>query len=205
MRITSIEPQKNIKRVNIFIDDKFAFGLTEEIRFKYSLHIDDEVTQDFIDNILKSEEQMKVTEHALNLLSYRQRSQKEIITALNRKGYEESYIQHTVEYLKKNKFIDDYAYAKSFIADKLNLNGYGSVRIKFELMKKGISKDIIEATLNLDEDEEYEIAMEIAVKKFKSYKDQDKSSIYRKLGGFLQRKGYSFDIVSKVLRELLND
>lgn len=205
MKITDIEPQRNIKRVNIFIDGNFAFGLTVDLRFKYGLHIDDEITQDFIDNILKAEEQVKVTEHALNLLSYRQRSEKEIIAALNRKGYEETYIQHTLEYLKRNKFIDDYAFANSFIKDKQNLNGYGSVRIKFELMKKGISKDIIEATLVLEEDEEFDIAMLIALKKLKSYEGQDKNAIYRKLGGFLQRKGYSYDIVSKILRELLKD
>ena len=70
-------------------------------------------------------------------------------------------------------------------------------------MLKGIDDDIIETVLVEDKDDEYERALEIATKKHSSYKDDDRNKIYRKLGGFLQRKGYSFDIVSKILKELL--
>ena len=205
MKITNIELQKNQKRYNIYIDNKFAFGLTDELRFKYGLNIDDIIEQDYIDNVLKSEEQMKVTNHALNLLSFRQRSRQEIYTALQRKGYEDSYIEETIRYLELNKYIDDRSFASSFINDKRNLNKYGSNRIKYELYNKGISKEIIEETLDVDTDDEYIIALEIATKKLSTYKEQDNNSVYRKLGGFLQRKGYSYDLVSKVLREILKN
>lgn len=205
MKITNIEPQKNSKRVNIYIDNKFAFGLNDEIRFKYSLRIDDDIDQNYIDNVLKAEEQVKVTSHALNLLSFRQRSEKEIYIALNRKGYEESYIIYAIEYLKERKYLDDTAFATSFILDKQNLNKFGSKRIKYELYNKGISKEIVEETLNIDPQEEYEAALELATKKLNSCKGDDRNSIYRKVGGLLQRKGYSYDIVSKILNELLKD
>lgn len=205
MKITNIEPQKNSKRVNIYIDNKFAFGLNDEIRFKYSLRIDDDIDQNYIDNVLKAEEQVKVTSHALNLLSFRQRSEKEIYIALNRKGYEESYINYAIEYLKERKYLDDTAFATSFILDKQNLNKFGSKRIKYELYNKGISKEIVEETLNIDPQEEYEAALELATKKLNSCKGDDRNSIYRKVGGLLQRKGYSYDIVSKILNELLKD
>lgn len=205
MKITHLEYQKNKKRINLYIDNKFAFGIDEELRFKYSIHVGDEISEDFIRDVLKAEEQIKVNNHALRLLSYRQRSEKEIEMALRRKGYEEVNIDHTLDYLKRNKYIDDEYFAKSFIADKQNLNGYGYQRIKFELVKKGISKEIIESYLINDSDEEFELAMDIASKRLKSYSNQDKNTIWRKLGGFLQRRGYSYDITSKVLRTLLED
>lgn len=205
MKITGIEPQKNNKRVNVFIDGEFAFGIDEYLRFKHSLHVDDEITQEFIDNILKAEEQNKVNTYAFNLLSYRQRSEQELIGALQRKGFDEESISNTLEYLKENKYIDDVYFAKCFIADKQNLNGFGTQRIKYELIKKGVSKDIIQSQLIIDEDEEYQMALEIGEKKMKSFKNDEKDAIYRKLGGFLQRRGYSYDIVSKVLRTLLKD
>jgi len=205
MKITNIEPQRNSKRVNIYIDNKFAFGLTDELRFKYSLRIDDDINQDYIDNVLKAEEQVKVTSYALNLLSFRQRSEKEIYTALKRKGYEDTYIDYAIGYLKERKYLDDTAFATSFILDKQNLNKLGSKRIKYELYNKGISKEIIEETLNIDPQEEYEVALELATKKLNTCKGQDRNSIYRKVGGLLQRKGYSYDIVSKILNEILKD
>lgn len=205
MIITKIEYQKNINRVNIYIDNKFAFGLTDEIRFKYGLRVNEIIEQVFIDDVLKAEELNKVIFNALNLLSYRQRSEKEIVDALRKKGFDETSIDKTILYLYENKYLDDNAFATSFINDKKNLNKLGSTRIKYELLKKGVSKEVIENTLEIDLDEEYEIALELATKKLNSYKDQDKNSIYRKLGGFLQRKGYPYDVVSKVLRNLLNE
>ena len=68
---------------------------------------------------------------------------------------------------------------------------------------KGVSRDIADEILEEYCDGEYEIALELAKKKIHSYKNDDRNSIYRKLGGFLQRKGYSYDVVSKVLKELV--
>ncbi len=205
MRITDLQYQKNKKRINVYIDNEFAFGIDEELKFRYSLHLDDEISQEFIDEVIKAEEQLKVNNYAFRLLSFRQRSEKEIHMALKRKGYNEENISHTIDYLKQNKYIDDEYFTKSFIADKQNLNGYGSQKIKYELIKKGISKETIEKHLIKDNQEEYELALQVASKKLNSYKDQDKNSTWNKLGGFLQRKGYSFDIISKVLRTLLED
>lgn len=204
MKITDIETQKKNKdRVNIYIDNKFAFGLTDEIRYKYGLEINKEVDSDFVNNVLKAEEQSKVTNQALRLLSYRQRSKKEIYDNLKRKGYEDKYIEKAIEYCKDQNYLNDRLFAESYIKDKKHLNKLGSIRIKYELIKKGISDEIIEESLEIDSDDEYNQALELAEKKMKSYKGQDNNSIYRKLGGFLQRRGYSYDIVSKILNEIL--
>ncbi len=151
------------------------------------------------------EEQIKATDYALNLISYRKRSETEILNALNKKGFDNEYIIHTINYLKENKYIDDIDFTKSFISDKQNLNKYGPNKIKHELYKKGISKEIIDLCLIPDEELEYDMAMELACKKMKSYNNLDRNSIYRRLGGILQRKGYSYDIIVKVLDNILND
>lgn len=203
MKITDIEPQRKKDRVNIYIDNEFAFGLSLDLKYSYDLKIDMEIDDNFIENVLKEEEARKVINSALNFLSYRQRSEREIAQKLKEKGYEEVYIQRAISYCKEQGFIDDEVFAISFIKDKQNLNNLGQYRIKRELMQKGISENIIEAVLIEDINLEYERALEIATKKYLSYKDDDRNKIYRKLGGFLQRKGYSFDIVSKILKELL--
>lgn len=205
MKITSIEPQKNKNRVNIYIDNLFTIGIDNELRYKYKLEVDMEVDDYFIQDILKAEEQHKVTNYALNLLSYRQRSEKEIYLALKRKGFDETYINYSINYCIKNNYINDKSFAKSFINDKLNLNKLGPERIKYELILKGISKDIIEELLIIDSDKQYEMAIELAQKKLPSYKKDKPEAIYRKLSALLQRKGYSYDIISRVMRKILKD
>lgn len=205
MKITSIEPQKNKNRVNIYVDNLFSIGIENELRYKYKLEVDMEVDDNFIIDVLKAEEQHKVTNYALNLLSYRQRSEKEIYLALKRKGFDESYIRYSIDYCIENNYINDRTFAISFINDKLNLNKLGSERIKYELILKGISKDIIDELLIIDSDEQYEMAMELAHKKLPSYKKDKPDTVYRKLSGFLQRKGYPYDIISKVMRQILKD
>lgn len=203
MKITRIEPQKNPNRVNIYIDNEFAFGLDVEIMYKHSLKADMNIDEHFLENILKAEELNKVINQALNLLSYRQRSEKEIFNSLKKKGNEEYYIEKAIEYCRNQNYLNDKSFAESFIKDKTNINKLGSQRIRYELISKGISKEIIEDVLQINNEDEYEMAKDLALKKLKSYKGQDNNSIYRKLGGFLQRRGYTYDIVSKVLREVL--
>lgn len=205
MKITNIEPQKNKNRVNVYVDNLFSIGIEDELRYKYKLEVDMEVDDNFIKDVLKAEEQNKVTSHALNLLSYRQRSEKEIYLALKRKGFEENYIRYSINYCMENNYLNDKDFAISFINDKLNLNKLGPERIRYELNLKGISKDIIDDLLIIDFDEQYKTAMELAQKKLPSYRKDDSNAIYRKLSSFLQRKGYSYDVISKVMRQVLKD
>lgn len=205
MKITSIEPQRNQKRVNIYVDDLFTIGIDLELKYKHKLEVGMEVDDDFIKKVLRAEEKNKVINHALNLLSFRQRSEKEIYTSLKRKGYEEVYIEHAIDYCRTQKYLDDRSFAKAFIKDKLNINKLGGQRIKYELQKKGVSQEIIDELLVLDKDDQLEAAFKLAEKKLPSYKKDDRNAVYRKLSGFLQRKGYSYEIVSKVMREVLKD
>ena len=205
MKITNIEPQRNKDRVNVYVDDLFTSGIDLELKYKHKLEVGMEVDDNFIQEVLKSEEQNKVINHALNLLSFRQRSEKEIYTALKRKDYDEIYIENAIDYCRRQKFLDDRAFAKAFIKDKLNLNQLGEQRIKYELQRKGVSQNIIDDVLVLDRDDQYEAAFKLAEKKLPSYRNDDRNAAYRKLSGFLQRKGYSFEIVSKVVKEILKD
>lgn len=202
MKITKIEPQRNNERINIYIDGEFAFGLMKEIQYKYGLSEDMEIDKEFIDDILLEEERLKAKDKALKFLSYRQRSHKEIEDKLKKEGFSDEIIDKTIDFLKNYNLIDDMAFAKNFIMDKAKINKYGPEKIKYELYMKGISKDIIDKALE-DYGDEYSIALELAKKKIKSYKDNDRNSIYRKLGGFLQSRGFSYECISRVLRELV--
>lgn len=206
MKITKIEAQKRRKnRVNIYINNDFALGINKEVMLKYNLKVDMEVNDDFIENILMAEEENKALDYALNLLTYRQRSEKEIYDSLKRKGYIDEHIENVISSCKDKNYINDKIFAKSFINDKINLNKHGPERIKHELRLKGVSKEIINEVLDYDRNDQYRFAKEVADKKMYSYRNDDKNAVYRKMSGFLQRRGFSYDIISKVVREILTE
>ncbi len=203
MKITKIEHQKNKNRLNIYLDNKFAFGIFEEIAYKYNLIEGMDIDENFIDNILILEEQQKANNYALNLLNHRWRTEKEIRDKLTNKNYDENIIKNTIAYLKNQNLINDKRFAETYTEEKIRLKKLGSYRIKHELYNKGISQEIIDETIEKYCHNEYERALELAKKKITSYKNDDKNAIYRKLGGYLQRRGYSYDCISSILRELL--
>lgn len=203
MKISKIESQRKKNRYNIYVDEDFSLGVSDDVIVKYNLYVGMEVDDDFIQDILVSEEENKVLNYALNLLSYRQRSEKELVTSMNRKDYNEQHIEKTITYLKDNNYINDLEFAKSFVYDKINLNKYGPERIKYDLIVKGVSRDIIDEVIVIDRGDQINMAREIAYKKIWSYKNDDKRNIYRKMSSFLQRKGFSYDIISRVVREVI--
>jgi len=204
MQITKIESQKNPDRVNVYIDGSFSFGLDNELRYKYDLHKGKKIDNEFIEFILEKENLNNAINVALRYLTYRQRSEKEIFDKLNSKEYPDKLIYQAIDYLKSKGYINDREFARSFLQDKTNINKYGPIKIKNQLKLKGISNTIIDEIVDMDRDDEYQMSLELASKRISRYKNEERSAIYRKLGGYLQRRGFSYEVVNQVLKELVD-
>ena len=155
--------------------------------------------------VSKAEENAKAFNCAVNILSFKRRSIKEVISKLKQKGYENKSIEYAISKLSEYKYVDDYAFAKAFIKDRQCFKKSGKGLIKQELFRKGVDKEIVEQLLieNVDEQDEYQRALELAKKKARSFSSGDtRNTKYRKLMGLLSRKGFSFDIISAVMKEV---
>lgn len=208
MKITKIEQQKRNKdRFSLFIDDEFYMGIDQDVIIKHYLTKGMEVDEKFLNEIIKTEEQNKSNNTALNYISFKPRSEKEVRTKLKDKEFDEDIIDNTIEFLYKYNYINDYDYGKALINDKKNFKKAGKNLLKQELYKKGIDKDTIEELIeeSYDYDEEYEMAYAVAIKKYNLIKNEDKNSIYRKLYSLLGRKGYAFEIINKVVKNVIDD
>lgn len=205
--ITKIEIQKKNKdRYSIYLDGEYSFGVYENVLIKYGLRKGMKIEEDFLEDVLKKEEQECANNYALRLLNFKMRTSNEIKQRMREKEYSDEIIEKTIDYLYYLNYLDDREYAQKFIKDKSNLKKMGKERIKRELYAKGVDDEIIKEEIEniVDEEDEYETAMELAVKKLETtYRNDDKNARYRKLGGFLQRRGYSMGMVMKILKEIL--
>ncbi|WP_326906594.1 regulatory protein RecX [Sedimentibacter sp. MB31-C6] len=206
-KITKIEYQKNNKdRVNIYLNDEFGFGLDLNIMIKYSLSKNMELDDEFISEILIAEDKNKAYNYAISILSRRAKSEKELRLKMSQKGYENEYIDFTIDKLKQNKYIDDSDYSERFILDKLNFSKYGKLKIREALYNKGIDKQIIDEKLILiSSEDEFKRSYELAEKKLKSLSKLDSQKKRIKLYNFLINKGFEYDTVKKVVSELLKE
>ena len=204
-KITDIKPQKGrLKRRSIFVNNKFLCGVDEEIVAILGLKVGQEVDKKRIKKILRKEEIKKAKDYAFKLLSYRPRSIKEIEDRLKKKDYSAKVILEVIKSLKRLKFLNDKEFSRMWVESRIKTRPMGRYRLYQELIQKGIDRDLIEKTLNnYREEEEIKLARELAQRKLKrSYQNLDEVTTKRRLYGFLQRRGFSYDIIQEVMKEL---
>ena len=136
---------------------------------------------------------------AFNYLSYKPRTEKEMIKYLSGKGYPEETILEVLDKLKDYKYVDDKEYASNFHKSQVLSKGYGPLRIQYKLMQKGISKEQYRQ-IEMEEDIDYYlIALTQAQRKLKEKRELDS---LRKVYGYLLRRGFTSEVVSKVISTL---
>lgn len=205
-KITKIEYQKNNKnRVNIYLDDNFAFGVDFNILIKYSLKKNMELEEKFIEEILKAEEEINVYNYALSVLSRNSKSEKQLRAKLNEKGYDSQFIDNAIFKLKQQKYLDDERFSEMLINNKINVSKYGKRRIKESLYEKGIQREIIDEKIKeLSDEDELERACLIGVKRLKTLKEEDTRKLSIKLSNYLINKGFEYSTVKKAVSKLLD-
>jgi len=199
--ITKIERQKrHPKRLSVFLDGEFAFGADEEVVAQLGLSVDKRVDPETIRRAVEKEEEHKVLEKALRYLSFRNRSVKELKTFLLGKGYDPAVVSCILTRLEEVGLLDDRAFAKAWAEVRVKSKGMGERLLERELHQKGIKKEAIREVVEGLGDEE-ERALSLALARVERLKGLDKETAKRRLAGFLQRKGYSGEVVYDVVRK----
>ncbi len=139
--------------------------------------------------------------YALKLLSYKNRSEKELKDRLNKKGISESVASSTLKYLKEAGFINDFYLAEVLKEEALTRRLLSQNGAKRFLLNKGIPHDIIDTIFDKNEQTDINNARKIVDKKLKILKSRSPQVIKKRLYNTLLRKGYSYETIMKVLKE----
>lgn len=205
-RITDIKPQKFSKggpRFNIFIDEKFAFGLPAETLVKAGLKIDQDISPSEIDKLIKENDFIRVYDLALKFLSFRPRSEKELNDWFSRKQIGEETKKMADQKLKKYGYVNDEEFAKWWIEQRMEFKASGKKLLRMELKQKGIPEEIITRLLDgyIAKNTEIELARKVVEKKMKILKGLSKQEIRQKLTQALARRGFSWEVTKQVIDE----
>jgi len=138
--------------------------------------------------------------YSLKYLSYRARSVKEVYEYLVRKNFVEDTINSVLKKLIDLKFLNDEEFAKSWIESRQKYKGRSKFILKNELRLKGLSDDVIKPLLKEAQDD-LETARILFDKKKRILGNIPTEEFKKKMAGFLQRKGFSWEIISKLLKK----
>ena len=197
-KITDLSPQKGKKdRVSVFLNGNFVCGLQTLTMLQHRLKIGDEITLDALEAIQLESDVGAAFERAVNYLSSRLKSEKELGDYLKGKGYMPKVVEAVIAKLKEYRYLDDVFLTESYI--RTYSNNSGKIKLKFDLSRKGISKDIIEKALQQMEPNE-DACLGIA-QKYMNNKEHNKQT-FMKLSRHLAGRGFEFEKINKCIKQI---
>lgn len=208
MRITKIESQKkNPTRKNLYANGEFLIGVGAETLMRFGIRTGDEIGEDKLKALQATEELQGAKTVALHFLARRQRTEREVRDKLREKEFADEEIEKTIENLRTLGFLNDEEFARSFIRNQLALRPKGKLVLKQKLILLGVKRETIDAALTevFQETSQEDAATEAArkfLKKSAGSRD-DPRKTKQKLAAFLSRRGFTWDIVSSVTKNVL--
>jgi len=201
-RITAIKPQRNGKRVNVYLDDRFGFGLDLENYVKLGLRVEQELTENEIEKIVRETSFAKVLERLLSFCMLRPRSEKEIESWLWRKKVHVSMQKKLKGKLRKYDLIGDRKFAKWWVEQRLQFKFKSKKELEYELRSKGIDSNLIKEVMDTVNPSDERTARELLIKNMRKWEKLPEWEKKKKMWEYLGRKGFGWEVVKKVCGEI---
>lgn len=203
-RITALRAQvKTPGRVSVFVDGQFAFGINRDLVLEFDLKKGLEVTAELQRKILERESYFKARSTALNYISYRDRTEQEIRRRLERADFAEPVMEATVEYLRDKGLLDDRAFAVNYAESRFRSGGYGPMRVRSDLRRKGVGRhmadEVVEDVFS-ERREVEETARDLARRRWdKLARESDEMKRRKKVFDYLVRRGFLFGMARQIV------
>lgn len=146
--------------------------------------------------------QKKVILRAMHLLEHQDRTEKGLRDKLKQSDYPEEMIEKAIAYVKSYGYIDDERYAQNYI--RCRIHSKSRRQIWNELCRKGVEKGTIqkawEAAAEEEQPDENKLIRDLIHKKCGENRSLDEKQ-FRRLQGYLARRGFSWEKISVALEE----
>jgi regulatory protein len=139
--------------------------------------------------------------YALRLLSYRARSREELLWRFRDRGAPEQLAQEALQRLADAGLVDDEAFARRWVESRRRASPRGDRLLRSELARKGLPRRTIDEAMSSAEDQRAS-ALAAAQKKARALTKETEQVFGRRLTDFLLRRGFEYETVASVVREV---
>ena len=203
--ITSIKQQKNKNRVNVYLDDKFGFGIDLDNFVLLHLKVDQELAEKEVEEVVRKAEFQKTWEKLLRFAMVRPRSEKEVNDYFKRKKIHKSMYEELLEKLRHFELLDDRKFARWWVDQRQSFKPKSVRILKIELTQKGIIKEIIDEVLGETEIDEEKMAKDLLARKAYKWKGLELRLMRQKMSQYLAGKGIPWDVIDKTVKIAVGD
>ncbi|MEJ2013164.1 MAG: RecX family transcriptional regulator [Anaerolineales bacterium] len=198
--ITALKPQKSKQRVNVFIDHAYRFSLDRGVAAR--LKAGQSLTEEEISQLSRKDEEQRAYLRAVRYLSRRPHAEQEIRNKLSRNGFAEPVLSRTLERLREAELVDDVAFARTWVENRLTFRPRSARALRIELKRKGVPSEAIEQALDgFEEEQAAVLAAEKGVRKYRHLSDE---VARKRLMAYLVRRGFNYSVVKQALKQVMH-
>ncbi|MBI1730320.1 regulatory protein RecX [Candidatus Acetothermia bacterium] len=150
----------------------------------------------------QASELKRARQRLLYLLSRKPHSIYETRRKLRIAGFSATTIDEIIHEATEMGWLDDQAYAKLWVHDRLSHKPKGKALLKKELREKGVAETQIETVLNDAAIDEPALIGQLVTEQMARHQNDDPANRKRKLYGYLQRRGFSPDAIRRAMENL---
>ncbi|QWB99598.1 RecX family transcriptional regulator [Mycoplasmatota bacterium] len=202
MKVKSLGLKKK-KYIVEFEEVDESFTVSEEIILEYRLVKGKILEEESFNAFKESVRQDKYRQKLLYYTTYKPRTEKEASLYLDKFDVPQNAKFKYINHLKKTNILNDEVFAKNYIEEYSEFRLVGPSKIKFDLIKKGISEKIINKYLgHYNQELVEENIKKLAIKKLKSMKNKSMQKVMISLKTFITNKGYDYTDVKNELSKM---
>lgn len=189
---------------------RITFGIhsitvLEDVMIKYRMTQGNTFMKKDLEEIIVADERQRTYAQSLRFLEHKPRTRHELSQKLRQKEFAAPLIEEALDRLERENLVDDDLFAKEWTRQRMEGKRKGKLWIRQELRQKGIANDlIVEALEGISTDAEFETALSAGRKKWNQVKGDVKEKKNKSLP-FLMRRGFSMDMVRRVVNCLIEE
>lgn len=198
-KITGLRVQeKNNKRVNVYLDGEFAFGLARIVAAW--LQVGQELDDSRIAELKAADQKEVALQKALHFVDYRPRSVTEVRRHLEHNRYPAGLVEEILARFQELGLLNDRRFAENWVENRKEFRPRSKRALRMELRLKGVPDTEIEQAVESIDDEEQ--AYQAGLKQVRKYRELDWPEFRKKMFDFLMRRGFSYESISPVVHRI---
>ncbi len=191
------------KKINIYLDGKYAFSLPPNVVSQAGLRTEQELTESQVEELAAADKFRRCFNAAISYISYKPRSEYEVRQRLLQRGFDRDYLEKVIVKLKDQGLIDDVSFARFWKENRQDCSPRSQWLTGMELRRKGIDNDLITRTISDVDDNDS--AYQAAVKRVRRISPVDYQLFRRRLADYLRRRGFNYDVIQQTVDKLWSE
>ena len=189
------------KLIRVYLDGEYAFSVRPNLA--KGLQVGEELETELIESLRQKDAFEAARDRALHFLSFRPRSEDEVRRFLTKKGCDSAVVSDVLKRLGDAALLNDAQFAAFWVENRETFRPKGLFGLRYELREKGVADDIIdEALAGLNPAQS---AYRAAAPRAARMAHLERDVFFRRLTGFLQRRGFAYEVIGATVRKLWDE